>query len=110
MLKILGWNLSLSYLCLGETTIAFVILKQEESADENEVIKSINQSVATEIAKFAVPSAIYCVDNLPKTRSGKVMRRLLRKLATGETDLGDTSTLLDVSVLDHIRNAINKNK
>ena len=95
---------------LGETTIAFVILKQEESADENEVVKSINQSVAIEIAKFAVPSAIYCVDNLPKTRSGKVMRRLLRKLATGETDLGDTSTLLDVSVLDHIRNAINKNK
>ena len=80
---------------------------QEEVADENDVIKSINQSVSTEIAKFAVPSAIYCVENLPKTRSGKVMRRLLRKLATGEEDLGDTSTLLDVSVLDHIRNAIN---
>ena len=92
---------------LGETTIAFVILKQEESADQNDVIKSINQSVSTEIAKFAVPSAIYCVENLPKTRSGKVMRRLLRKLATGEEDLGDTSTLLDVSVLDHIRNTIN---
>ena len=81
-----------------------MILKQEESTDENDVIKSINQSVSTEIV---VPSAIYCVENLPKTRSGKVMRRLLRKLATGEEDLGDTSTLLDVSVLDHIRNAIN---
>ena len=76
-------------------------------ADESDVIKSINQSVSTEIAKFAVPSAIYCVKNLPKSRPGKVMRRLLRKLTTGEENLGDTSTLLDVSVLDHIKNAIN---
>ena len=90
----------------GETTVAFVILKQE-SAEFEEVRKSINASIAHDIAKFAVPSKIVFVNGLPKTRSGKLMRRMLRKLAVGDTEFGDTTTLLDSSVLKHISDAMN---
>ena len=80
---------------------------------------SINEAVATQIAKFAVPckqqqqqqqsadwfnsANIVIVANMPKTRSGKVMRRLLRKIAQGKNDFGDTSTLLDPTVLDQLQ-------
>ena len=53
---------------------------------------------------------MYMVKNLPKTRSGKVMRRLLRKLANNDTAYGDTSTLLDPTVLDSIRTEIDSKK
>ena len=55
------------------------------------------------IGKLALPKAIYFADDLPKTRSGKIMRRILRKVASGELDqLGDTTTLADPSVVDDI--------
>jgi acetyl-CoA synthetase len=56
------------------------------------------------IGAIAKPDKIQFVQALPKTRSGKIMRRILRKIAEGETDnLGDTSTLLDPSVVDEIK-------
>ena len=55
------------------------------------------------IGKIAKPDKIQLVSGLPKTRSGKIMRRILRKIAEGErTNFGDTSTLLDPSVVDEI--------
>ena len=94
----------------GETTVAFIILKSDQAdTDEATVKGDINQAVAREIAKFAIPSNIHIVASLPKTRSGKVMRRLLRKLAKGEDDFGDTTTLLDPTVLDSIAAIVNKN-
>jgi acetyl-CoA synthetase len=59
--------------------------------------------VVAEIGKIAKPDKIQIVSGLPKTRSGKIMRRILRKVAEGETsNLGDTTTLLDPLVVDEI--------
>jgi acetyl-CoA synthetase len=61
------------------------------------------ESVVAEIGKIAVPEKIQFVSGLPKTRSGKIMRRILRKIAEGDvSSLGDTSTLLDPLVVDEI--------
>ena len=63
----------------------------------------LNRHVRAEIGPIANLDAIYIVDALPKTRSGKIMRRILRKLAAGEFDgLGDTSTLAEASVVDDL--------
>jgi acetyl-CoA synthetase len=65
--------------------------------------KSILATVTKEIGKIALPEKIQFVSGLPKTRSGKIMRRILRKVAEGDTkSLGDTSTLLDPAVVDEI--------
>jgi acetyl-CoA synthetase len=62
-------------------------------------------SVTAGIGKIAKPDKIQIVSGLPKTRSGKIMRRILRKIAEGEkTEFGDTSTLLDPSVVEEIVN------
>jgi len=59
--------------------------------------------VRKSIGPFAAPKAIYVIPDLPKTRSGKIMRRILRKILSGEEDqLGDISTLSDPSVVDKI--------
>ena len=56
-----------------------------------------------EIGAIATPDILHWAEGLPKTRSGKIMRRILRKIATGESDqLGDTSTLADPSVVDKL--------
>lgn len=63
------------------------------------------------IGPFAAPKAIFIVDDLPKTRSCKIMRRILRKILSGEEDsLGDTSTLSDPSVVDKIIEIVKTNK
>ena len=65
---------------------------------------STDSTVASEMGKFALPETINFVSQLPKTRSGKIMRRILRKIAEGETEnLGDTSTLLDPGVVEEIK-------
>jgi acetyl-CoA synthetase len=65
--------------------------------------KDILQTVTRIIGPIAKPDKIQFVAGLPKTRSGKIMRRILRKVAEGETsNLGDTSTLLDPGVVDEI--------
>lgn len=59
--------------------------------------------VRKSIGPFAAPKAVFVVEDLPKTRSGKIMRRILRKILSGEEDsLGDTSTLSDPSVVNKI--------
>ena len=68
-----------------------------------ELSKELKKHVAQEIGAIARPGEIRFSDALPKTRSGKIMRRLLRSLAAGEEVSGDTSTLEDKSVLDKLR-------
>ncbi|KAM3606603.1 uncharacterized protein V6R79_019490 [Siganus canaliculatus] len=87
----------------GEVPFAFVVLKDEVSDESAAVLKELKELVATKIAKYAVPDHFLVVKRLPKTRSGKIMRRILRKVATGKTsDLGDVSTLDDPSVVTEV--------
>ncbi|MDF5713931.1 MAG: acetate--CoA ligase [Rhizonema sp. NSF051] len=86
----------------GEEIVAFVTL--EGGNDESEELrKELKQHVVREIGAIARPGEIRFTDSLPKTRSGKIMRRLLRNLASGQEVSGDTSTLEDRSVLDKLR-------
>jgi acetyl-CoA synthetase len=89
----------------GEKIVAFVILRQTATANYG-LIKELKQLVRSQIGPFAGPSLIYFTDALPKTRSGKIMRRFLRRIAEGEEITGDTSTLEDPSVLDRIRKIV----
>ncbi len=86
----------------GSGICVFVILKSGEKS--NDALKAeLNRHVRTEIGPIANLDAIYMVDALPKTRSGKIMRRILRKLAAEQYDgLGDLSTLADSSVIDQL--------
>ena len=71
--------------------------------------KDILQTVTRVIGAIAKPDKILFVSGLPKTRSGKIMRRILRKIAEGDTgNLGDTSTLLDPGVVEEIIEAAKK--
>jgi acetyl-CoA synthetase len=89
----------------GQGIYAFVIC-EEDTNDEELRRKDIGMTVARIIGAIAKPDKIQFVRGLPKTRSGKIMRRILRKIAEGELDnLGDTSTLLDPSVVEEIKNA-----
>ena len=73
--------------------------------DEEMSRKDILQTVTRVIGPIAKPDKIQFVPGLPKTRSGKIMRRILRKIAEGEmANLGDTSTLLDPGVVEEIKN------
>jgi len=84
---------------------------KDNTGDTDAVVKELRSAVATKIAKYAVPDQILVVKRLPKTRSGKVMRRLLRKIITGRAqDLGDTTTLEDPSVITEILSAYQKYK
>jgi acetyl-CoA synthetase len=65
--------------------------------------KELVNIVAKQIGSFAKPDQIRFTDSLPKTRSGKIMRRLLRQIASGDQTLGDTTTLEDLSVLARLR-------
>jgi acetyl-CoA synthetase len=80
----------------GQAIVAFVTLQGELEGDEREV-ESIRATVAERIGKFARPRRIIWADDLPKTRSGKIMRRLLRDIAEGRA-LGDVTTLRDPGV------------
>jgi acetyl-CoA synthetase len=89
----------------GQAICAFVILKASAAAaaeDRENMIDELRKQVATEISPIARPREIHVVPELPKTRSGKIMRRLLRDVAEGR-ELGDTSTLVDPSVFEAIR-------
>ena len=79
----------------GQAVNAFVSLKEgNETTDQ--VKKDLILQVRKSIGPFAAPKAIFIIDDLPKTRSGKIMRRILRKILAGEEDqLGDTSTVSD---------------
>jgi acetyl-CoA synthetase len=86
----------------GEDIVAFVTL--EGTATSSDALKDeLKQHVVKEIGAIARPGEIRFAEALPKTRSGKIMRRLLRTLASGAEISGDTSTLEDRSVLDALR-------
>jgi len=87
----------------GEVPLAFVAYKGQKPADQvkEEVIGHIKQ----EIGPIAMPKEIYLVEDLPKTRSGKIMRRILRKLFSGE-ELGDLSTLANPETVETIKTII----
>jgi acetyl-CoA synthetase len=85
----------------GQAIIAFVTLKGTE-APSDERGQELRKHVATKIGAIARPKTIIFTDDLPKTRSGKIMRRLLRDVADGR-DLGDTTTLADPAVVEEIK-------
>jgi acetyl-CoA synthetase len=85
----------------GEAVCAFVTLKQGiEPSDE--IIKELKAHVDKEIGALARPKKIIFTEALPKTRSGKIMRRLLKEIASGKTPMGDTTTLEDHGVLKNL--------
>ena len=87
----------------GHVIYAYVIFSGHHG-DDNSRRQDILQTVTRVIGPIAKPDKIQFVSGLPKTRSGKIMRRILRKIAEGETEnLGDTSTLLDPGVVDEIK-------
>ena len=86
----------------GQAICAFVTL--EQGYEHNDELKAeLREHVAHEIGALAKPDDIRFTDSLPKTRSGKIMRRLLRDIASGQESVGDTTTLEDFSVLAKLR-------
>jgi acetyl-CoA synthetase len=94
----------------GQSVNAFVALKGQPSdaaATKKELIMQVRKS----IGPFAAPKSVLIVDDLPKTRSGKIMRRILRKVLAGEEDqLGDISTLSNPDVVKHIIDVVHQSK
>ena len=86
----------------GQAVVAFVILRESAGDGGPEVAQELRDHVAHDIGKIARPRQIMVVAELPKTRSGKIMRRLLRDLAE-HRDMGDVTTLTDSSVMDAIQ-------
>ena len=89
----------------GEGICIFVIPKttpQSKTQLEDEIIELIKQ----EIGNIAKPDKIYITSDLPKTRSGKIMRRVLKKIIAGESDLGDTSTLVNPDIAEELKKII----
>jgi acetyl-CoA synthetase len=88
----------------GQAVVAFVILKSrfKGKKDDHELIADLRAWVGNQIGAIARPRDIHLVDELPKTRSGKIMRRLLRDIAENR-DVGDTTTLTDTTVIQTIR-------
>ncbi len=93
----------------GESVFAYVVLKPEvkdNAAEEVELYKEINQVITKEIGPIAKADDIKFVPGLPKTRSGKIMRRILRSIAKGEAINQDTSTLEDPSIVAKIQTCV----
>ncbi len=86
----------------GQALAAFVTLQVGKQPSE-ELRKELREHVAKEIGAIAKPDDIRFTEALPKTRSGKIMRRLLRDIAAGKESVGDTTTLEDYSVLARLR-------
>jgi acetyl-CoA synthetase len=89
----------------GEAIVAFVVLKRARPTGEEaaKIVKELQNHVGREIGPIAKPKDIRFGDNLPKTRSGKIMRRLLRSLAKGEDITQDTSTLENPAILEQLK-------
>ncbi|TKI68893.1 acetate--CoA ligase [Sulfurimonas crateris] len=91
----------------GEGIFAYIVLKSDSGiADEVEEVKAINKVIQKEIGNIALCDDVVFVPNLPKTRSGKIMRRILRSIAKGEEITQDTSTLEDPSIVATIITAV----
>ncbi len=89
----------------GEAIVAFVVLKGSRPENAREMASTLRDWVAKEIGPIARPDDIRFGENLPKTRSGKIMRRLLRTLARGEEITQDVSTLENPAILDQLKQA-----
>ncbi len=88
----------------GQGIYAFVVYNEEHSINEDATKANIAATVAKVIGPIAKPDKIQLVNGLPKTRSGKIMRRILRKIAEGELHhIGDTTTLLDPGIVEEIK-------
>jgi acetyl-CoA synthetase len=85
----------------GEAVVAFVILRGEPGDWPEGITDDLRLHVGKEIGPIAKPKAVFSVPELPKTRSGKIMRRLLKDVAEGRP-AGDSSTLADTTVMDQI--------
>ena len=92
----------------GEAVCAFVVLKQARptGAGAGKIAKELRDWVGKEIGPIAKPKDIRFGDNLPKTRSGKIMRRLLRSIAKGEAITQDVSTLENPAILEQLKQAL----
>ena len=88
----------------GESIIAFVMLKENTNTVEDKLRSELREIIRTQIGPIATPSYFYIVNKLPKTRSGKIMRRLLKAIAKNEK-IGDVSTLEDGAVVSEIQSA-----
>jgi acetyl-CoA synthetase len=89
----------------GNALYGFIILKESgEDRDKNNLAKEINQQISNQIGPIAKLDKIQFVSGLPKTRSGKIMRRILRKIAEGDfSNFGDISTLLNPEIVEEIK-------
>jgi acetyl-CoA synthetase len=93
----------------GESVVAYVVLKgkRPEGEEAKKIVAELRDWVGKEIGPIAKPDEIRFGDNLPKTRSGKIMRRLLRSLAKGEEITSDISTLDNPAILEQLKQAVN---
>ena len=89
----------------GQSICAFVTLEGDDTEGSDELVSEIHETVAKRIGKLARPKRIIWADDLPKTRSGKIMRRLLRDIAEGRA-LGDVTTLRDPDVMNQLEGKI----
>jgi len=93
----------------GESIVAYVVLKgiRPEGEEAKKIVNQLRDWVGKEIGPIAKPDEIRFGENLPKTRSGKIMRRLLRSLAKGEEITSDVSTLDNPAILEQLKQAVN---
>ena len=89
----------------GQAVVAFVILKSEAGTGGDHIVKELRDHVAKEIGKIAQPRQVMIVSELPKTRSGKIMRRLLQDVAE-HRPIGDVTTLADTTVMNAIQEGL----
>jgi acetyl-CoA synthetase len=92
----------------GESVIAFVVLKSDRPNGDvaKDIIEKLRSWVGNEIGPIAKPDEIRFGDNLPKTRSGKIMRRLLRSIAKDEEITADISTLENPTILEQLKQKV----
>jgi acetyl-CoA synthetase len=91
----------------GEVIIAFVVLKQAVATSIDDLEKQLSDKIRKDIGAIATPKQIYFVSKLPKTRSGKIMRRLLKAIANNEK-IGDVSTLEDGAAVSEVQNVFDE--
>jgi acetyl-CoA synthetase len=91
----------------GEVIIAFVVLKQDVETDSLILEKQLVDKIRTDIGAIATPKQIYFVSKLPKTRSGKIMRRLLKAIGNNEK-IGDVSTLEDGAAVTEVKHVFDE--
>ena len=93
----------------GESIIAFVVLKENVTESRDELLIKLKEIIRNDVGAIATPQQFYFVTKLPKTRSGKIMRRLLKSIASGE-NIGDVSTLEDGSAVSEVQSAFEELK